>query len=288
MSIEPGILLDIAGVGDPVSVCQDNFEALTEEIWKHTPTYQNGSPIEDVGPPTAGDHILDELWKDAWLAVYRCTAAGLPGTWRQEKPAVRAGEPSSSPNTIPTGYLILDSSDHYTPKEHMGSYVWRRIGTQLFTELTGLSGGGSLNLDGVVTADMSAGRIATFLVSGSVVGYRLRAGTDSESSPWIIRPDDYAASTNEKVCERILWQDYPGHVTRQLNELGGGTDEDLNSIPTVNLSVETFVSFINSGDLVHYRLKTGTDATSLPNIVRPADYNGVSNAKIWVLNRGRL
>src|SRR5690349_6097370 len=102
MAISPGPLLDIQGTGDPVSVAQENFEVLTRDIYKFSPTYQNGSATTVIGPPTAGAHILDELWKDAWNGVWRCTVAGTPGTWRQETPAIRAGEPGSG--TIPTGY----------------------------------------------------------------------------------------------------------------------------------------------------------------------------------------
>src|SRR4051812_17862103 len=42
-----------------------------------------------------------------------------------------------------------------------------------------------------------------FILSGQVNTYRLRAGTDAEASPTIIRPDDYAGGTNEKVWELI-------------------------------------------------------------------------------------
>lgn len=69
--------------------------------------------------------------------------------------------------------------------------------------LTGLTGGGSTKLDGIVTVGLSAGAVVQVWNGNMVVPYRLRAGTDAEASPFIIRPDDYAASTNEKVWEMV-------------------------------------------------------------------------------------
>ena len=123
--IEPGPLHTISSAGDPVSVCQHNFEAINRELYKFTPTYQSGVATVLIGPPTSGARVLDERWVDAWGAHWRCTVAGTPGTWRQETPAVRAGEPSSG--TIPTGYVILDADEGYRKKIHRGSYVWDRV-----------------------------------------------------------------------------------------------------------------------------------------------------------------
>lgn len=123
--IAPGPLLEISGTGDPVSVAQENFELLTREIFAATPTFESGVATTLIGPPTSGAHLLDEFWKDAWLAKWRCTVAGTPGTWRQETPAIRAGEPVAG--TIPTGYFIQDSSSNFAPKYHAGAYVWIRI-----------------------------------------------------------------------------------------------------------------------------------------------------------------
>ena len=124
-TIAPGRLLSVEGVGDPVSVLQTNLEALTEEVYEFTPTYQSGVETTLIGPPTAATFTVDTLWKDAWLATWRCTVAGTPGTWRQETPAIRAGEPSSG--TIPTGYQILDSNANYRRKYHAGAYSWTPV-----------------------------------------------------------------------------------------------------------------------------------------------------------------
>lgn len=124
-AIAPGRLLSVEGVGDPVAVLQTDLEALTEDVYEFTPTYQSGVETTLIGPPTSGTFTEDTLWKDAWLATWRCTVAGTPGTWRQETPAIRAGEPSSG--TIPTSYQILDSSVNYRRKYHAGSFVWTPV-----------------------------------------------------------------------------------------------------------------------------------------------------------------
>lgn len=195
--------MDVAGVGDPVAVLQQNVEVLRDLLDAFVPSYESGVATTTIGPPTTGAHVLDELWKDAWMATWRCTSAGTPGTWRQETAAVRAGEPGSG--TIPTGYFIHDSTELMATKVHLGAYAWRlAAGPTAYRELTGLTGGGSANLDGVATVSLSVGATARFYTGTyGVVSYRLTAGTDAEASPTTIRPDDYASSTNEKVWKMV-------------------------------------------------------------------------------------
>lgn len=67
--------------------------------------------------------------------------------------------------------------------------------------LVGLTGGGATKLDGIVTVGVALSPVPfiQFYVGGVFRYYILRAGTDAEASPNIIRPDDYAGGTNEKV-----------------------------------------------------------------------------------------
>lgn len=279
-AIAPGPLLDIEDVGDPVAVAQTNFEELTEAIYEFNPSKQNGVETTDIGPPTTGAHTLDECWRDAWNGEHRCTVAGTPGTWRQEKAAIRAGEPASG--TIPTGYLIQDSSDSYRFKIHMGSYVWRPIAPNHFSHLTALTGGTTTALDGVATTSLAVGQIAQFIYSGKLHTFRLRAGTEAESYPWIVRPDDYATTTNEKVWELL---DVTAYTTdrcyNELTGITGGTQLDLNSVPTVNMAVGRVVWFLHDGTLVAYKLVSDISATDSPTKIRPADFQSVTNPKVW-------
>ena len=120
-TIAPGRLNDVSNAADFVTLTESNFEILTEELFKVTPTHQNGAPNTVIGSPTSGAHVLDELWKDSLGAWWRCTAAGTPGTWQQVLPAAVAVDPSSG--TIPTGYLVLNLATGGV-KRHAGGYVW--------------------------------------------------------------------------------------------------------------------------------------------------------------------
>jgi hypothetical protein len=61
----------------------------------------------------------------------------------------------------------------------------------------------ALDLDAIPTANISLAQSLWIspIVGGEILLYRLRAGTDAEVSPVVIRPDDYFAVTNEKVWD---------------------------------------------------------------------------------------
>ena len=107
-TIPPGRLHDVTNAADHITLVQGNFEVLSDELFKATPTYQNGAPNSVIGPPTPGERVLGELWKDSLGGWWRCAAAGTPGTWQQGLPAAVAADPASG--TVPTGYLILNVS----------------------------------------------------------------------------------------------------------------------------------------------------------------------------------
>lgn len=66
--------------------------------------------------------------------------------------------------------------------------------------ITAYTGGAASALDSIVTTTKTAGYYLKFVhATDGVRSYQLTAGTTAESSPDVIRPDDYASSTNEKV-----------------------------------------------------------------------------------------
>jgi hypothetical protein len=123
-TIAPGRLNDVQSAADFVALCADNFEIISEELFKATPTYQNGAPNTVIGPPTLGERVLGELWKDSLGGWWRCTAAGTPGTWQQVLPAAVAADLVSG--TIPVGYLVLSVTTGGV-KRHAGSFVWEIV-----------------------------------------------------------------------------------------------------------------------------------------------------------------
>jgi hypothetical protein len=69
--------------------------------------------------------------------------------------------------------------------------------------ITGLTGGGSTKLDGIITAGKSS-LLTTIYVASELQDWLLLSGTDAENAAaGIVRPDDYAASTNEQVWKRV-------------------------------------------------------------------------------------
>lgn len=70
-------------------------------------------------------------------------------------------------------------------------------------DVVGMTGGGSTKLDGYVTAGVTVGLVVSFVDANGGTplwrAYQLTAGTTAEASPNVIRPDDYATTTNEKV-----------------------------------------------------------------------------------------
>lgn len=69
--------------------------------------------------------------------------------------------------------------------------------------ITGLTGGGSTKLDGLVT-DGKSSLLSTIYVSSELQDWLLISGTDAENAAaGIVRPDDYAAETNEQVWIRV-------------------------------------------------------------------------------------
>ena len=87
--------------GPHFASAETNFEILTAEVFKQEPTSISGVPTAAVAPPTTGSHVLNELWKDAFGGIFKCTVAGTPGTWKQILPAALTVDPAT--RTIPSG-----------------------------------------------------------------------------------------------------------------------------------------------------------------------------------------
>jgi len=77
------------------------------------------------------------------------------------------------------------------------------------------------------------------------------------------------------------------HHLKAITSLTGGTSSDLDSVVTVDITPKRAV-FIYDGDNERYAvyvLEAGTDAESAPLVIRPDDYDGSTNAKVWKLMR---
>lgn len=62
----------------------------------------------------------------------------------------------------------------------------------------------------------------------------------------------------------------------------GGGSAALDGINAASIAVPFIVEFIHPTDrAVRFLLRAGTDAVNSPYIIRPADYNGSTNAKVF-------
>lgn len=96
-----------------------------------------------------------------------------------------------------TASVNLD--DDATPTAIAGSR-----GPRFYPDITGLTGGGTTKLDGLVTTTLTVPTwIMIYRTGVGPQDWLLVSGTDAENGNTIIRPDDYAASTNEKVWKLI-------------------------------------------------------------------------------------
>lgn len=67
-------------------------------------------------------------------------------------------------------------------------------------DITALTGGTSTCLDSIVTLNVTVGQFVMLQISDILSIWQLRSGTTAENaSGGIVRPDDYATTTNEKI-----------------------------------------------------------------------------------------
>tara|TARA_R110000772_G_scaffold78559_1_gene168560 strand:- start:14889 stop:16910 length:2022 start_codon:yes stop_codon:yes gene_type:complete len=75
---------------------------------------------------------------------------------------------------------------------------------QYLPTITGMVGGTATDLDSIATTSTPVGSLYQLVdaSTGKIRSYELVAGTDAESSPTVVRPDDYSG-TNEKVYKLV-------------------------------------------------------------------------------------
>lgn len=91
-------------------------------------------------------------------------------------------------------------------------------------------------------------------------------------------PGQSTGNENYPQLENVLWSN------TTITEYTGGDAEDLDSIATVDRSPGQYIAFAHATDgLRFYELISSTDAESSPTTIRPDDYNGTTNQKVWRL-----
>lgn len=97
-------------------------------------------------------------------------------------------------------------------------------------------------LKAVATVALSAGGLYVLFRdtgAGNILRvYELVAGTDAESSPTVIRPTDYAATTNEKVWKLAVITSAPGDVVTPVWEWSAHS----NAAPVATSEGQTWIT----------------------------------------------
>lgn len=171
---------------------------------------------------------------EIWLEVE--ITNGTDRVTRAQAKTVVHGEVIAEDAMIPVGTTtFISQNDAYA------AFVQAR------PAITGLTGGGSANLDGILTASGAAtvGWKCIVDVSGVAYIYELESGTDAESSPDVIRPDDYAASTNEVVW-KLKTVNTNVSESQQIAASSGSPDHDITPAAAKNLHT-AFITITDTG-----------------------------------------
>jgi len=153
------------------------------------------------------------------------------------------------------------------------------------SSITGLTGGGATNLDGIATVSATVGWLVVVKLSDTTWSkYRLVTGTDAESSPNVIRPDDYAATTNEKVW-KLQTLSTAGMFTTETISAFSSAGNDNVTLATNGLHHVAFAT-ANAGAGAYTRTLSlvNTNATTGDVIDLRIDFAASTNPTVEVRN----
>lgn len=150
-------------------------------------------------------------------------------------------------------------------------YLLKASGIEWLPTTTSQIGGTAADLDAIATVGVTVGKLVMFKDADSadlLRTYQLTSGTDAESAPAVIRPDDYNASTNAKIWkqrqidgESLL----PSTVSQAEAEAGTATTNRLWTAERVKQSIAALESTKGLGSSVANEvvLFNGTDGRQL-------------------------
>ena len=200
------------------------------------------------------DFVDGEAKKLATLEFQTVDGSGYVRTVAQIECLVR-NEGITSASVIPTPL-----PSYLTAEESRLAFLQNRY------SVTGLTGGGS-SLDGVATGTTANPTVATnsfvaIVVSGTAYLYQLVTGTNSESSPDVIRPDDYDGSTNARVWKLRNVGIAAHHAT---HENGGADEISVAGLSGLLADAQTPLAHATS------HKSGGSDAIKLDELAAPTD-----------------
>ena len=167
-------------------------------------------------------------------------------------------------------------------------YLLKAAGIEYLATTTSKTGGTAADLDSIATVGVTVGKMVAFrdLDSASIFRiYELSSGTDAEDSPNIIRPDDYASSSNEKVwkLQNLSGVGIGGSTGASDNAIlradgAGGSTVQASGITIADGATGT-LSGTNSGDVTLGA--SVADVLDISNQVLAADDPGADRILFW-------
>lgn len=122
-----------------------------------------------------------------FLEIEVTDPSGNRRTYGQQDIEIR-NQVISAASVVPT-----PTPQFFTQNETFDRFVQNR------SAITGLIGGGVTNLDGIATVELSVGQMVAVVISSTLYVYQLASSTSAENVPTVVRPDDYAGGSNQKV-----------------------------------------------------------------------------------------
>lgn len=183
------IRVALGPIGGPLVAYQPSWSAI-----------DNGFRGElDLNTDEADDLLGDEESVQTWFEIEIIEPGPNPQTLVHQVVELRRELIPNTPN-IPTPIAS------YTPTSDLNkNFVQNRFG------ITGLTGGGSTNLDGIVTLSaVDTGTMVAIVIGGTVYFYQLQNSTAAEASPTYVRPDDYNNPSNARVWKLVSPLSYTG------------------------------------------------------------------------------
>lgn len=200
-------------LGSPIAGTINN-PSLTALLWENDTSQHATFTIDSAASNLAGGKY--------WMVLTATTtdAKNLSIGWGVFEVAQDGSGPTAPVTPLGPSYYTQTQVDNL---------MVNTVRTNL--NITGLTGGAGTDLDNVATATLQPGFayiLPSVTIGANVVAkiWVLTAGTDAENpANGIIRPDDYAAATNEKVWKAAV----------SVDDYGGSTD-DFAANPSSNAS----------------------------------------------------
>lgn len=153
-----------------------------------------------TGILAANDARLLEAMEGQGQTPFGCELAWTADSRSQVAPTFTV---AVQPRIITGGAASEGGPGNYYTRAEVDALLAGIADFRFLRAVTGYTGGGSANLDGLATAGQTFGLVEFIHATHGRRAYVLVAGTAAEDAPGIIRPDDYHATTNAFTWRQV-------------------------------------------------------------------------------------